>query len=74
MYTRNLTDDMIRERFNSYRDGTITDALLRQRCRVALGELCIGDDGIPGGLRYPTADERHEARRAITKAINEKRP
>ena len=67
---RSLPDSEVRRYFNVSRDGTATDALRRYRCRVALGELCVADDDMPGGLRYPTEDEIHEARREIARDLN----
>lgn len=59
----------IHEVHNALRDGTITDAIGRHVCRVALGELCIGDD-MPGGLRYPTRAEVKEAKNRVASQWN----
>jgi hypothetical protein len=56
-----ISDD-IRHMFNAARDGTASDAVRRQLCRVALSECCVADDQHPEGKRYPTRKERHEAR------------
>jgi len=61
----NITRAQIRQLHNSFRDGTATDAVGRHLCRVALGECCVGDEGIPGGHRYPTDDEIAEAKRRL---------
>jgi len=55
----------IRALFNSSRDGTASDAVVRQLCQVALGECCVFDDGIPGHRRYGTSDEIADAHRRI---------
>lgn len=62
---KTIQDFQIRRLHNGFRDGTATDAISRHLCHVALGECCVADDGIPGGLRYPTEDEIHEAKRRL---------
>ena len=66
-----MTDDDIRELHNTFADGTATDAVARHRCRVALGERCIGWDG-PDHARYPTNLERNEARAWCRQARKER--
>lgn len=69
VYVGTLTVQMIHLLHNGYREGTATDAIGRHLCRVALGELCIGDD-IPGGFRYPTVEEVREAKERLAAAWN----
>lgn len=71
VYSDTLLDWQIRQLHNSFRDGTATDAINRHTCRVALGELCIGDD-MPGGLRYPTREEIAAAKVRLARIWNER--
>lgn len=72
---KTLTDDEVRETYNSALDGTINDAIKRHLCKVALGEACIRDDRFEtltpeNPYRYPTADERADARKRLADAWN----
>ena len=72
LYTDRIRPAHIRALHNTFRDGTATDAVARLACRVALGELCVGDDAIPGGLRYPTESEIDEAKTTLCRTWNER--
>lgn len=61
---RTIADSQIRELHNGFVEGTATDAIGRHLCHVALGECCIGNEG-PMPFRYPTEDERREAKRRL---------
>jgi hypothetical protein len=65
-----ITPAQIRRLHNSYLDGTINDAIGRHLCHVALGECCVGDKTIPGGMRYPTEDEIREAKERLAQSWN----
>lgn len=70
LYVTTIANAHIRQLHNSFRDGTATDAIGRQLCHVALGECCVADDDIPGGMRYPTEDEIGEAKRRLASHWN----
>lgn len=69
-----IDDDDIRELFNIKDEGTVTDALIRHDCKVALGERVIGAEGEhPEHLRYPTRIEREIARKRCFERIEARR-
>lgn len=70
VYAATFTVQMIHRLHNGYREGTAHDATGRHLCRVALGELCVADDGIHGGYRYPTPEEVREAKTRLCAAWN----
>lgn len=66
-----ITDAQIRELHNSLLDGTLTDAIGRDACHIALAERCIGTGGkAPFPLRYPTEAEIREARERLAEIWN----
>jgi hypothetical protein len=69
MKRNTLTASQIRRMHNSYLEGTITDAIGRHLCRVALGERCIGIEG-PMKLRYPTLTEQSTAKKRLATSWN----
>jgi hypothetical protein len=68
--TSDVTDLQIRHLFNSLRDGTANDAVMRHICQVALGERVVYDETHPSGHVYPTAVEIEDAKRRCAEAIN----
>lgn len=69
-----ITDEQIRELHNRFLDGTITDAIGRHLCHVALNECCVSDVG-PGKdyKRYPTREECAEAKHRLAQHWNRTR-
>lgn len=65
LYVRTIEPSHIRQLHNRFRDGTATDAIGRHLCHVALGECCVADNEIPGGMRFPTDGEIEEAKRRL---------
>ena len=63
----------IRALFNASRDGTASDAVVRQLCQIALGECCIVDDGMPGRRRYGTEAEIEHAHSRIASILERRR-
>lgn len=69
-----ISDDQIRAMFNSARDGTAHDAVLRHLCKMALNERCVADDQHPSDHRYPTPEERDQALDRLTQAWKQLHP
>ncbi len=66
-----ITDDQIRDLHNGFIEGTATDAVRRHLCYVALAERCIGmPPGSPMKYRYPTPEERYEAKQCLAAYCN----